>query len=54
MISVEMVVGMDVMQYVVVGVGLIQRIPGIPGPGVHNPKNFIIFLHRNRVLETLL
>ena len=47
MMSVVMVVGMNVMQYIVVGVGLIQRIPGIPGPGVHNPQKFIILLDKN-------
>ena len=47
MMSVVMVVGMNVMQYIVVGVGLIQRIPGIPGPGAHNPQKFIIFSDKN-------
>ena len=37
--SVVMVTGIVVMQYIVVGVGLIQRIPGIPVP-----QKFIIFL----------
>ena len=41
MISVDMVVGMDVMQYVVVGVGPIQR---IHDPKVHNPRKLIIFI----------
>ena len=30
--------------YIVVGVGSIQRIPRISGPGVHNPQKFIIIL----------
>ena len=41
--SIGMVLGMDFMQYIVVGVGLIQRIPGIPGPRAHNPQKFIVF-----------
>ena len=47
MMSVVMVVGMNVMQYIVVGVGLIQRMPGIPGPWAHNPQKFIIFLDKD-------
>ena len=35
------------MQYIVVDIVLIQMIPRIPGPRVHNPQKFIIFLDKN-------
>ena len=47
MMSAVMVVGMKVMQYIVVGVGLIQRIPGIPVP-----QKFIIFLDKNHKITS--
>ena len=51
--SIGMVLGMDFMQYIVVGVGLIQRIPGIPGPRAHNPQKFIIFFGQLGVKSSL-
>ena len=51
--SIGMVLGMDFMQYIVVGVGLIQKIPGIPGPRAHNPQKFIIFFGQLGVKSSL-